>query len=523
MNQNDPESSPEIESHRNILRQRWELASVLNFFKVFEPVIESNMKVSAEEVETALIIPNKCLAQLHVSLLKGIPPVPRNLKDPDVWVVALSKKLVEWWPWVAEGDFPLTAAKGAEMATYKELDPTIRLVILKALCEIRADQHDVVSYINDAVKNKNELSTFRKINIGEDGKGTSYWLDGNDTFGLRLYKEVNTFKGKGTQSTISSQWETLATNLEEFQNVVEEYSSSNSKLEVAVGAAVEPEAIPVLTKLHKKKQRELQRKRNAERLIDNFCRSGITRSCRSRKPITYTFDAYDKAITEAIRETNTFSYISDRRMKTQNELRSEKKRAVANEDREQDQPIDAEPTESDSESSKHETEDVSEASAEESDESEESEREMKTRGERREKKVTLESGETTESEQEDGTESEQENGTESEQEDGESAESDSESSKLETNYVSDSEKSGEESDENDDENKQSSDNSSKENGSFVNSTKESKKITEKDDRSIQQIRNFGTKKRLRQRPNCNTALESAIAPDSEDEMSSEKY
>ena len=27
----------------------------------------------------------------------------------------------------------------AEMATYKELDPTIRLVILKALCEIRAD------------------------------------------------------------------------------------------------------------------------------------------------------------------------------------------------------------------------------------------------------------------------------------------------------------------------------------------------------------------------------------------------
>ena len=61
-------------------------------------------------------------------------------------------------------------------------------------------------------------------------------------------------------------------------------------------------------------------------------------------------------------------------MKTQNELRSEKKQAVANEDREQDQPTDAELTESDSESSKHETEDVSEASAEESDESEESER-----------------------------------------------------------------------------------------------------------------------------------------------------
>ncbi|GJY39550.1 hypothetical protein Tco_0425914 [Tanacetum coccineum] len=114
---------------------------------------------------------------------------------------------------------------------------------------------------------------------------------------------------------------------------------------------------------------------------------------------------------------------------------------------------------------------------------------------------------------------EQEDGTESEQEDGES---NSESSKFETNYVSDSEKSGEESDENDDENKESSDNSSKEN-SFVDKARESKKFTEKDDRSIQQIRNFGTKKRLRQRPNRNTALESAIAPDSEDEMSSEKY
>nr|GEX10854.1 ribonuclease H-like domain-containing protein [Tanacetum cinerariifolium] len=212
-------------------------------------------------------------------------------------------------------------------------------------------------------------------------------------------------------------------------------------------------------------------------------------------------DAYDKAITEAIRET-----------------KSEKKQALALEDQEQDQPTHAELTESDSESSKLETEDVSEASAEESDESDEDNKEnmnyiskrgkMKTRGEqRREKKVTLE---TTESEQEDETESEQEDG-----------ESNSESSKFETNYVSDTEKSGEESDENDDENEECSDNSSKEN-SFVDKARESKKFTEKDDRSIQQIRNFGTKKRLRQRPNRNTALESAIAPDSEDEMSSEK-
>ncbi|CAH1446612.1 unnamed protein product [Lactuca virosa] len=56
-------------------------------------------------------------------------------KDPDAWVVALSKNLSLWWPWVVEGDFPLTTTKGVEMETYKELDPTIRLVILKELCE----------------------------------------------------------------------------------------------------------------------------------------------------------------------------------------------------------------------------------------------------------------------------------------------------------------------------------------------------------------------------------------------------
>ncbi|GJY68822.1 hypothetical protein Tco_0471804 [Tanacetum coccineum] len=56
-------------------------------------------------------------------------------------------------------------------------------------------------------------------------------------------------------------------------------------------------------------------------------------------------------------------------MKTQDELRSEKKQALAIEDPEQGQPIDAELIESDFESSKLETESIYEASAEESDES----------------------------------------------------------------------------------------------------------------------------------------------------------
>lgn len=45
-------------------------------------------------------------------------------------------------------------------------------------------------------------------------------LDGNETIGLRLYKEVNTFEKNGKLPTISFHWETLATNLEEFQKVV---------------------------------------------------------------------------------------------------------------------------------------------------------------------------------------------------------------------------------------------------------------------------------------------------------------
>ncbi|KVH99872.1 DDT domain-containing protein DDR4 [Cynara cardunculus var. scolymus] len=475
MNENGHQSPSGFEDARSRLRQRWELASVLNFFKVFEPVIEGNLKISAEEIETALIIPNNSLAQLHVALLKGIPPVSKNLKDPNAWVVALSKKLSMWWPWVAEGDFPLIAAKGEETATYKELDPTVRLVLLKALCEIRADQHDVVSYINNAVKVKNELSTFRKDNIGKDGKGTSYWCDGNEIIGFRLYKEVNTFRKNEKLPTISCQWETLATNLEEFQKVVDEYSSSKSKVEVAVSVAVETEVIPVLNKLEKKKQRALQKKKDEERVINNFCRTGITRSCRSRRPISYTFDEYDKAINEAIRET--------KRMKTKDEQRNEKKENAVNEKKE------TVVNEKKEAAVNEEKEAVVNEDSEQEDESMD--------------------GESTESE------------------------SDSESSKLETEDVS--EDSRQESDEeeahandDDDDNKENMNHSS-ENGLVLNSriqngsykTRGSKKIIANGGDPMKQMGNYGAKKRLRQRPNRNTALESAVVPDSEDEISSD--
>ena len=36
-------------------------------------------------------------------------------------------------------------------------------------------QHDAVSYINDALKEGTQISTFRKDAVGRDGTGTSYW------------------------------------------------------------------------------------------------------------------------------------------------------------------------------------------------------------------------------------------------------------------------------------------------------------------------------------------------------------
>ncbi|KAF1001441.1 DDT domain-containing protein DDR4-like [Apium graveolens] len=231
--------SSEIDQ-RTKLRKRCELATVLNFLSVFEPLLKSKMKVTAEDIEMAIIEPNDLLAKLHVMLLKGIPPVSKTLDRTDAWVTALCKKLTDWWPWVADGDLPLTENKGKEISKYKELEPTTRLVVLKALCEIRLKQGDAVSYINSTMKTGSEVSTFRKKKICGDERGTLYWLDGNDSIGYRLYKEVRGFeskqndKGKGFLPVIDVQWETLATSLEEFREVVVEFSSSKIMMEVVL-------------------------------------------------------------------------------------------------------------------------------------------------------------------------------------------------------------------------------------------------------------------------------------------------
>ncbi|KNA04733.1 hypothetical protein SOVF_196910 [Spinacia oleracea] len=292
------------------LRRRWELASVLNFLSVFEPLIGKELKMSAEEIEDALINPNDLLSKLHISLLKGIRPFSKKLHDPDVWVTILCRRLAEWWPLVAEGKVPLTEAKGEEISRYKELDPTVRLLMLKALCEIRTQQHDLVSYINDALKEGGQVSQFRKDTIAQDKNGASYWYDGNSVIGHRLYREVNKvmkqkLRGKKClhlQET-SSEWEILATNLEEFRKITEKFSSCQVGAEAAVHETIETEVIPVLEKMQKKKERDLKRQKLVESRLSG-CHSyaaGVTRSCRTRKPVKYTFDDYDRTIDEAIK------------------------------------------------------------------------------------------------------------------------------------------------------------------------------------------------------------------------------
>ncbi|XP_043701719.1 DDT domain-containing protein DDR4 [Telopea speciosissima] len=293
------------------LRERWELASVLNFLHVFQPIIDSKLEFPAEEIETALITPNDTLARLHILLLKGIPSVSKKLNDPDVWITELCKKLYAWWPRVAEGGIPLLVSHGEEISEYKEIDPTVRLEILKVLCEIRLIQDDILTYINDELKDGRQLSTFRKDRIGGDGNGTNYWYDGDSVIGHRLYREVKKVeynqssreKGRLTPPTTGFQWETLATNLEEFREILDKLSSSEVVVESNVGKIVESEILPVLEKLQKKKERALKRQQEKAMFQSGiFSSFGMmnTRTCRVRRPVSYTFDEYDRSIDEAI-------------------------------------------------------------------------------------------------------------------------------------------------------------------------------------------------------------------------------
>lgn len=294
------------------IRSMWELAAVLNFFNVFRSLLNINAEFSVEELETALITPNATLGDIHIPLLKAIPPIARMTLGSNTWITVLCRKLRDWWHWVAEGELPIVANHGAEIETYNTLDPTIRVIILKALCDIRVAQDDIRHYIDDSIKNGVALSTFRKERTGGNSHGVSYWYEDDPIIGQRLYREIRTVevkkgKGKNVQFVSSYQWETVATNLDEFIDVSEKLSVSKNRTEASLGKKITENMLPEIEKVVKRKEKALKKQHRQALLLDSMMIDalGPGRSKRGRKPVSYTFDDYDRSINEALKITNT--------------------------------------------------------------------------------------------------------------------------------------------------------------------------------------------------------------------------
>ncbi|XP_008665613.1 DDT domain-containing protein DDR4 isoform X2 [Zea mays] len=323
----EPASPAELPRWR--LRGMWELASVLNFLHVFRPLLNIPVEFTAEELEDAIITPNGTLDDVHMPLLKSIPPVTRMAMGRGTWIAVLCKKLKHWWHWVAEGDIPIVASHGAETELYKALEPGIRLVILKAICDIRSEtpnempydtpcemQEDVRNFIDSSLKHGYHLSIFRKERIGGDSHGISYWYEDDPILGHRLYREIRRVehakdstkksKGKGvsTVPVISYNWEAVASNFDEFKVAAEKLFSSRNRTEVSLGKKLKFTYLPEIEKIHKKKEKLLKKQQREAILLDSCLTvNGLTsgRSRRERKHVTYTFDDYERSINEAIK------------------------------------------------------------------------------------------------------------------------------------------------------------------------------------------------------------------------------
>ncbi|KAJ0578240.1 putative transcription factor & chromatin remodeling DDT family [Helianthus annuus] len=292
------------------IRSMWELASILNFLNVFRPLLNIKAEFSVEELETALITPNNTLGEIHIPLLKAIPPVTRMALGQNTWVTVLCRKLRDWWHWVSEGELPIVASHGTEIETYKTLDPGVRVVILKALCDIRVEQDDIRSYIDDSIKHGVPLSAFRKERTGGDSHGVSFWYEDDPIIGQRLYREIRKVevkkgKGKNVHSFSSYQWETVSTNLDEFQDVSEKLISSKNRMESSLGKKLKNDMLPEIEKVQKKKEKLLKKQHREAFLLDGMILDGHGpgRALRGRKQVSYTFDDYDRSINEAIEIT----------------------------------------------------------------------------------------------------------------------------------------------------------------------------------------------------------------------------
>ncbi|KAL6997268.1 hypothetical protein U1Q18_007392, partial [Sarracenia purpurea var. burkii] len=138
-------------------------------------------------------------------------------------------------------------------------------------------------------------------------------FEDDPVIGHRLYREIRKVeakkvKGKNVLPIPSSsyQWETVATNLDEFQDVSEKLFSSKNRMETSVGKKLKSDMLPEIEQIHKRKDRLLKKQHRQALLLDGMMNmDGLVpgRSLRDRKPVTYTFDDFDRSINEAIKIT----------------------------------------------------------------------------------------------------------------------------------------------------------------------------------------------------------------------------
>ena len=309
-----------VPEERLQLRSLWQMAAVMNFFCVFRHIINNLPEFTMDELESAILNPNSVLDTIHVVLLKGVPPAARVPLRGDTWPTILSKKFKDWWWRVAEGPCPLMPCQGAELATYLELDARTRVRVLLALCEMRVDQDDARLYIDDSVKRSQLPAIVRKDRSGCGAEGTTFWLEEDPLMGQRLYREGQATipappsknkgrgwgRGRNVPPPVAGSWETVATNLVEFQEVSTRLLESRNRLEAAMGKKLMQSLMPHLEETQKKKDRMVKKQQREAVLLDNMLQgNGLAagRSRRERKPVTYTFDEFDRSISEAIKFT----------------------------------------------------------------------------------------------------------------------------------------------------------------------------------------------------------------------------
>ncbi|KAG0572405.1 hypothetical protein KC19_VG092200 [Ceratodon purpureus] len=304
------------------LRSLWEMAAVNNFFCVFRHMINNLPEFTMDDLEFAILNPNSVLDTIHVVLLKGVPPAARVPLRGDTWPTVLSKKFKDWWWRVAEGPCPLVPCQGAELATYLELDAPTRVRVLLALCEMRVDQDDARLYIDDLMKRSPLPAVVRKDRSGCGAEGMTFWLEEDPLMGQRLYREGQATlpappsknksrgwgRGRNVPPPVSGNWETVATNFQEFQEVSNRLLESRNRLEAAMGKKLMQNLMPQLEEIQKRKDRMVKKQQREAVLLDNLLQAnGLAagRSRRERKPVTYTFDEFDRSISEAIKFTKT--------------------------------------------------------------------------------------------------------------------------------------------------------------------------------------------------------------------------